>query len=77
MNSGIKSFRESILRVSIAVVFVCLVSAPATTADDIVLRWNAIAAQTATATTPFNQARVGAIVQLAVFEAVNGHHRGV
>ena len=30
-----------------------------------------IAAQTATATTPFNQARVGAIVQLAVFEAVN------
>jgi hypothetical protein len=40
-------------------------------ADDIVLRWNEIAAQTATATSPFNQARVGAIVQLAVFEAVN------
>jgi hypothetical protein len=40
-------------------------------ADDIVLRWNQIAAQTATATSPFNQARVGAIVQLAVFEAVN------
>ena len=35
------------------------------------LRWNDIAARTATATTPFNQARVGAIVQLAVFEAVN------
>ena len=40
-------------------------------ADDIVLRWNQLAAQTATATSPFNQARVGAIVQLAVFEAVN------
>jgi hypothetical protein len=40
-------------------------------ADDIVLRWNELAAQTATATSPFNQARVGAIVQLAVFEAVN------
>jgi hypothetical protein len=40
-------------------------------ADDIVLRWNALATQTATATTPFNQARVTAIVQLAVFEAVN------
>jgi len=36
-----------------------------------VLRWNQIAAQTATATNPFNQARIGAIVQLAVFEAVN------
>jgi len=40
-------------------------------ADDLVLRWNQIAVQTATATNPFNQARVGAIVQLAVFEAVN------
>jgi hypothetical protein len=40
-------------------------------AEDIVLRWNEIAARTATATSPFNQARVGAIVQLAVFEAVN------
>jgi len=43
----------------------------AATADDIVLRWNEIAARTATATSPFDQARVGAIVQLAVFEAVN------
>ena len=52
--------------------FVGLVSGPATArADDIVLRWNEIAARTATATSPFNQARVGAIVQLAVFEAVN------
>jgi hypothetical protein len=45
--------------------------AAAARADDIVLRWNEIAARTATATSPFNQARVGAIVQLAVFEAVN------
>lgn len=45
---------------------------PATAwAEDIVLRWNQIAVQSATATNPFNQARVGAIVQLAVFEAVN------
>jgi hypothetical protein len=52
--------------------FVCLVFGPATArADDIVLRWNEIAAQTATTTSPFNQARIGAVVQLAVFEAVN------
>ncbi len=76
MFSAIKSFRggvsRSILRVSTVVLFVGLVSDPATaTADDIVLRWNEIAAQTANATNPFNQARIGAIVQLAVFEAVN------
>jgi hypothetical protein len=59
--------------------FVVLLAGPATArpdpapapADDIVLRWNEIAARTATVTSPFNQARVGAIVQLAVFEAVN------
>lgn len=64
--------KRSIPRVSIAMLAVGLVWGPATAwADDIVLRWNQIAAQTATATSPFNQARVGAIVQLAVFEAVN------
>jgi hypothetical protein len=46
-------------------------SATPARADDIVLRWNEIATRTATATTPFNQARVTAIVQLAVFEALN------
>jgi hypothetical protein len=52
--------------------FVLLMFGPAAArADDIVLRWNEIAARTATATNPFNQARIGAIVQLAVFEAVN------
>jgi hypothetical protein len=48
-----------------------LLSAATAHADDIVLRWNEIAARTATSTSPFNQARIGAIVQLAVFEAVN------
>ena len=76
MNAAISSFAgtgsRSVLRVA-AIVFVAgVISGPATArADDIVLRWNQIAAQTATATTPFNQARVAAIVQLAVFEAVN------
>ena len=63
---------RSSLRV-FAMVFVAgLFISPLTArADDIVLRWNQLAAQTATATSPFNQARIGAIVQLAVFEAVN------
>jgi hypothetical protein len=40
---------------------------------DVVLEWNAIAVKTAVANgqNPFAQARYGAIVQLAVFEAVN------
>ena len=67
-----KNVMRSISRVSMVMLVVGLVSGPATAwADDIVLRWNQIAAQTATATNPFNQARIGAIVQLAVFEAVN------
>jgi hypothetical protein len=67
-----RAVKRSIRHVAIAVLFAGLVFGPAAArADDIVLRWNAIAAQTATATSPFNQARVGAVVQLAVFEAVN------
>jgi hypothetical protein len=63
---------RTVLRIVTVVMTLGLVSgAPAARADDIVLRWNEIAARTATATSPFNQARVGAIVQLAVFEAVN------
>jgi hypothetical protein len=63
---------RSILTVSTGLVLTTLLLAPATArADDAVLRWNALAASTATATNPFNQARIGAIVQLAVFEAVN------
>ena len=76
MNSTVRRSRRaasrSTLQATTLVLFIGLVSSPATArADDIVLRWNEIAARTATATTPFNQARVGAVVQLAVFEAVN------
>ena len=75
MNSAIRSIcravSRSVLRVFTVAFFVCVVSAASARADDSVLRWNEIAARTATATTPFNQARIGAIVQLAVFEAVN------
>jgi hypothetical protein len=54
------------------VLVVGLVSGPASAnAEDMVLKWNDIAAKTAVATSPFNGARVMAIVQLAVFEAVN------
>src|SRR5829696_4189803 len=48
-----------------------LLSAAPADADDMVLKWNDIAAKTAVATSPFNGARVMAIVQLSVFEAVN------
>ena len=67
MNSAISNFRgavsRSVLRVSAIVLVAGLISGPATAgAGDIVLRWNEIAAQTATATSPFNQSRVAAIV---------------
>ena len=72
VSSYRKEVRRAIPRVSMVMLVVGLVSGAATAkADDIVLRWNQIGAQTATATNPFNQARIGAIVQLAVFEAVN------
>lgn len=67
-----QAMSRSFLRVLAIVLVTNLLSGPsAARADDIVLRWNEIAAQTATATNPFNQSRVAAIVQLAVFEAVN------
>jgi hypothetical protein len=63
---------ESILRLSAVLLFVGLVSGPASAhAEDMVLKWNAIAATTANATSPFNAARLMSIVQLSVFEAVN------
>jgi hypothetical protein len=50
----------------------CLASAPAAASADVVLDWNAIAARTVTVgQSPFHQARLMAITQLAVFEAVN------
>src|SRR5688572_33164004 len=63
---------RSILRASAAVLLVGLVFGPApASAEDMVLKWNDVAARTAVVTSPFNQARVMAIVQLSVFEAVN------
>jgi PAP2 superfamily len=52
---------------------VLLAAAPAPAKADVVLDWNAIAVNTIAATgqSPFAQARYGAIVQVAVFEAVN------
>jgi hypothetical protein len=63
--------RPIILRVALVMLIAGLISGRAS-ADDIVLKWNEIAARTAAAaTSPFNQARIMAITQLAVFEAVN------
>jgi hypothetical protein len=75
MSSRIRSLGggvdRSFLRVSVVMLLVALVSGPARAADDIVLKWNEIAVRTVLATNPFNQARIMAITQLAVFEAVN------
>ena len=62
---------RSIGRVFVVMLFGALIASPAMAQDDIVLKWNEIASRTATATNPFNQARIMAIVQLSVFEAVN------
>jgi hypothetical protein len=61
---------RSILLLSLVMLLTTGSSRPAA-AEDIVLKWNQIAAQTATATNPFQQARIMAITQLAVFEAAN------
>lgn len=60
-----------IVRTSLVMLIAVLFVRPAAAQDDVVLKWNEIAARTATATNPFNQARIMAITQLAVFEAVN------
>ena len=57
---------------SAVMLIVWLVATPATARADVVLDWNEIAARTVLAgQSPFNQARLMAITQLAVFEAVN------
>jgi hypothetical protein len=60
-------------RASAALALVCVLSAPAAARADAVLDWNAIAVSTyiANGQSPFAQARLMAITQLAVFEAVN------
>jgi hypothetical protein len=57
------------------VVTAALLSAATIAKADTVLDWNAIAVATA-ASNPFNQARIVAITQLAVFEAVNAIQGG-
>jgi hypothetical protein len=58
------------LRVAVAFAAAVLISTPAFARADAVLSWNAIAVGVPTGN-PFNQARVLAATQLAVFEAVN------
>jgi hypothetical protein len=59
--------------VGLCIMMVTLLFASAVANADVVLDWNAIAVDTAVANkqNPFAQARYAAIVQLAVFEAVN------
>src|SRR5471030_852956 len=59
-------------RVCTAVTLVALlVCSPIAARADVVLDWNAIAVSTVSGQSPFAQSRFMAIVQLAVFEAVN------
>lgn len=71
MRHGDGAMRRSVVRVVVFMVLAAVASGRASAAGDPVLRWNEIAASTVTATNPFNQARIMAITQLAVFEAVN------
>ena len=63
------------VRAAVAIAAAVLLSAPASARADVVLDWNAIAL-TVPAGNPFNQARVMAATQLAVFEAVNAIQGG-
>ena len=61
-----------LVRKSAALLLACLMCVPALASADVVLTWNAIAARTVlVGHSPFSQARLMSIVQLAVFEAVN------
>ena len=62
-------------RVAVAIVTAVLFSTPAAARADVVLTWNAIAVGVP-AGNPFNQARVMAATQLAVFEAINAIQGG-
>ena len=70
MDSLVGGVARPIVRGLVVILLAVLVARPAAAHDDIVLKWNEIAARTATVTNPFNQARIMAITQLAVFEAV-------
>jgi hypothetical protein len=62
-------------RATVAIAAAVLLSAPSAARADVVLNWNAIAVATPVGN-PFNQARVLAVTQLAVFEAVNAINGG-
>ena len=62
---------RSKIRRTFAAVLAAALIAPTNVAADVVLDWNAIALATASNQNPFAQARFVAIVQLAVFDAVN------
>lgn len=66
---------RKIVRAAIAIAAAALFSTPAPARADVVLNWNAIAVATPNGN-PFNQARVLAVTQLAVFEAVNAIEGG-
>ena len=59
------------MRPSAVLLAAALLVTPASAAGDVVLDWNAITLATIRNQNPFAQARFAAIVQLAVFEAVN------
>lgn len=62
----------NVIRKSAAMLLALLLGLPAMASADVVLDWNAIAARTVlVGQSPFAQARLMSIVQLAVFEAVN------
>ena len=75
MTSGISSSSaagRNRVRMSTLMLIISLAATPATAGTDVVLDWNEIAARTVIAgQSPFHQARLMAITQLAVFEAVN------
>ncbi|HJU11937.1 MAG TPA: hypothetical protein VJ728_13725, partial [Candidatus Binataceae bacterium] len=73
-NMFMRTINKSAIRLGVlAGVLALTVSAPGFAKADVVSDWNAIAVDTAVANgaNPFAQGRYGAIVQLAVFEAVN------
>jgi len=61
-------FAKTVLAIAVVV---GLATGPSIAAADVILDWNAIAVATLGGQNPFNQARLLAIVQLAVFDAVN------
>jgi hypothetical protein len=67
--------RESVKKAGRALTVVAIAAAvlcyPVRASADVVLDWNAIALSVAGTQSPFNQARILATTQLAVFEAVN------